>query len=253
MLHISPQGLPRPRCRGALGALPLLVLPVLNLLNFSRRAGACHLPADGPQALADSFRDRLHVVRPEVSRQGGEDGLTGSGGVGIGHRDTFRPLPVEDVEDVVVVGGDDTNDGQGGFIIRIRTLGAFPDCSGIHHPQGGEDHRDAEEAPGEAVGAGGVAVSVELLHPFFLAGEEVVEFLRLRERERKPDLRRVLQPFVEGLLSQRIEGFFQGAVAAVGGEAVQPLWRGVDAEEHEAREQAVFGIPDEGFDLFRRA
>lgn len=92
---ISPQGLPRPRCRGALGALPLLVLPVLHLHDISGFDGAGHLPADGPQALADRLRDRLHVVRPEVSRQGGEDGLTGSGGVGIGHCDTFRPLPVE--------------------------------------------------------------------------------------------------------------------------------------------------------------
>ena len=87
---------------------------MLHLHDISGFDGAGHLPADGPQALADRLRDRLHVVRPEVSRQGGEDGMTGGGGVGIGHRDTFRPLPVEDVEDVVVVGGDDTNDGQGG-------------------------------------------------------------------------------------------------------------------------------------------
>lgn len=167
------------------GRLQLPVFSVLDLLRFTGFDGAGYLPPDGPQALADPCSDGFHVVRGEVTGQGGEN------------------------------------------------------------------HGDAEEAPGETVGAGGVTVSVDLLHARFFSGEKVVEGFRLRQRESERDLRCLLQFLGKGSekLTGSVESLFKGSVAAVGCEAVLPLGRGVDAVEDEAGEEPVLGILDEGFDL----
>ena len=151
--------------------------------------------------------------------------------------------------------GYDADDLHRHIEVGIGTFHALLDRAGIHQPQGRQHHRDAEEAPGEAVRAGGVAVAVEFLHPVFLGREEFVELARLRERELEDDLWFLFEQLGEGREpgSEGVEGFLQGFIAAVGVESVEPLGRGVDAEEHKAGQQSVFRISYQRFHLLRRA
>ena len=171
---------------------------MLHLLYLAGFDGPGHLPSNGPQTFPDLFRHRLHIVGLEVAGQRRQDGLARRGGVGIGHGDALRSLPVQNVEDVVVVLGYDPDDLHRHIEVGIGAFHALLDRTGIHLPQGRQHHRDAEETPGKAVRAGGVAVAVEFLHPVFLGREEFVELASLREREPEDDLCFLLEQFGEG-------------------------------------------------------
>ena len=137
---------------------------MLHLLDLAGLDCPRYLPPNSPETLADLLGHRFHIVGLEVARQCGKDGLAGGGGVGIGDCDALWSLTVQDVEDVVVVRGYDPDDVHSHIEVRVGTFNRFLDRAGVHHPQGGQHHRDTEEAPGKAVGAGGVAVAVEFLH-----------------------------------------------------------------------------------------
>lgn len=209
---------------------------MLHLLYLAGFDGPGHLPSNGPQTFPDLFRHRLHIVGLEVAGQRRQDGFARRGGVGIGHGDALRSLPVQNVEDVVVVLGYDSDNLHSHIEVGIGTLHALLDRAGIHQPQGRQHHRDAEETPGKAMRAGGVTVTVEFLHPVFLGREEFVEHARLGERELKDDLGFLFEQFGEcrEADAEGVEGFLQGFVAAVGVESIEPLRCGVDAEEHKA-------------------
>ena len=141
--------------------LLLLVFSVFHLLYLAGLDRPGHLPPYGPQTFPNLFRHRLHIVGLEVARQRRQDGLAGRCRVGIGHCDALRSLPVQNVEDVVVVDGDDPDDAHRHIEVCVGTFHVFLDRSGVHHQKDGQHHRDTEKAPGEAVRAGGVAVAVE--------------------------------------------------------------------------------------------
>lgn len=141
---------------------------MLHLLYLAGLDRSRHLPPYSTQTFPDILRHHLHIVGLEVAGQRRQDGLACRGGVGIGHGDALRSLPVQNVEDVVVVLGYDADDLHRHIEVGIGAFHALLDRTGIHQPQGGQHHRDAEEAPGKAVRAGGVAVAVEfLLHRWF--------------------------------------------------------------------------------------
>ena len=250
----TPKGLPRTEARGSF-QLQFFVFAVLHLLDLAGFDGSGNLTPNRPETFPDIFRHRLHIVGLEVAGQCRQDGFPCGGGVGVGHGDALRSLAVKNVDNVVVVGRDDADDLHRHIEVRIRAFHGFLDRSGVHQPQGRQHHRDAEETPGKAVRAGGVAVAIEFLHTVLLSCEEFVELARLREREPEDDLWFLLEQFGEGREpgSEGVEGFLQGFVASIGVESVEPFGRGVDAEEHEAGQQSVFRISYQRFHLLRRA
>lgn len=142
-----------------------------------------------------------------------------------------------------------------GLKVHIGTFHALRDHTGIHHPERRQNHRNSEEAPGQAVGAGGVPVAIEFLHLDLLNLEVVVEPSGLRQRELEQNLGRAFQLLDKGreFLAQGIEGLLLRLVSAIGVEAVQPVVYGIDAEEYEARKEPVFRVVDEGLHLLMRA
>lgn len=136
---------------------------MLHLLYLAGLDRSRHLPPYSPETLADLLRHRLHIVGLEVAGQRRQDGLACRGGVGIGHGDALRSLPVQNVEDVVVVFGYDPDDLHRHIEVGIGAFHALLDRTGVHQAQGRQHHRDAEETLGKAVRAGGVAVAVEFL------------------------------------------------------------------------------------------
>ena len=190
---------------------------MLDLHDFTGLDRPRYLPPDCPQRLADLLGHRLHVVGLEVTRQSGQDGLAGGRRVGIGHGNALRSLPVQNVEDVIIMRGNDPDNFHRGIEIYVLAFDAFLDRTGVHHPQGGQYHRDTEKTPGEAVRAGGVTVTVEVLHPFFFQGEKVVELADLWQREPEQNLRFVLQLFRKRteLLADGIKSILQRFIAAV--------------------------------------
>lgn len=101
------------------------------------------------------------------------------------------------------------------------------------------------------MGGCGVEVAIEFLHSLFLAAEEVVELLLLDDGEVELDCWGLFKNLDEGgkLQSAAVEGLFEGCVLSTGAEAVEPLRGAVDAVEHEAAEESVFCVLDEGADL----
>lgn len=140
--------------------LTFFVFSMLHLLDLTGFDCPRYLPPYSPETFADLLCHRLHIVGLEVAGKRRQDGLAGRCRVGIGHCDALRSLPVQYVENVVVVDGYDADDGHRHIEVGIGTLHALLDRTGIHQPQGRQHHRDAQETPGKAVRAGGVAVTV---------------------------------------------------------------------------------------------
>lgn len=90
--------------------LTFFVFSVLHLLDLAGLDSTRYLPPYSPETLADLLGHRLHIVGLEVARHRRKDGLAGGGGVGIGDCDALWSLPVQNVEDVVVVFGYDPDD-----------------------------------------------------------------------------------------------------------------------------------------------
>lgn len=104
---------------------------MLDLHDFSGLDRPRYLPPDGSQGLADLLGHGFHVVGLEIARQRRQDGLAGGCRVGIGHGDALRSLPVQNVEDVVVVLRDGPDDGHRHIEIDIGTRDRSLDRSGV--------------------------------------------------------------------------------------------------------------------------
>ena len=76
---------------------------MLHLLYLAGLDRSRHLPPYSTQTFPDVLRHRLHIVGFEVAGQRRQDSLACLGGVGIGHGDALRSLPVQSVEDLVIV------------------------------------------------------------------------------------------------------------------------------------------------------
>ena len=104
---------------------------MLDLHDFSGLDRPRYLSPDGSQGLANLLRRRLHVVSLEVTGQRCQDGLVGGCRVGIGYGDALWSLPVQNVEDVVVVFRDYPDDGHRRIEIDIGTRDRSLDRSGV--------------------------------------------------------------------------------------------------------------------------
>lgn len=121
--------------------------------------------------------------------------------------------------------GDGLDDAECGVEVGICAFYFLWDFAGVHAAEGGEDHGDAEQCPGESVGAGVVEVSVEFFHSLLFFGEVVVEFLLLDEGEAEPYCGDVLEVLVESLYfgSEVVKDFFERVLGVVAGETVEPF------------------------------
>lgn len=82
--------------------LYLLVLSVLHLHHLPGLNRPRDLSPNRSQRLADLRSNILHILRLEVPRKCGQNGLAGGGRIRIGHGNSLRSLPVQNVENVVV-------------------------------------------------------------------------------------------------------------------------------------------------------
>ena len=105
------------------------------------------------------------------------------------------------------------------------------------------------------MGAGVVEVSVEFFHSLLFFGEVVVEFLLLDEGEAEPYFLNAFEVLVVSLdfCSEVIKYFLEWVLGVVARESVYPFVGGGEGVEDESAEESVFGVGDEGFDLFRGA
>lgn len=108
---------------------------MLDLHNLPGFDAPCNLPPYRPQALADSLRDFLHIISGEGAGERREYRFACGGGVGVGHGDALGAFPVEDVEDVVVVDGDDADDVQSGLEVGVGAFYPLRYRAGLHQPE----------------------------------------------------------------------------------------------------------------------
>ena len=110
---------------------------------------------DGAEGLAYLDGNSLHIIRGELTGKGIEYDCTCGCTVGVGSRNPFRALFVQYIEDVVVVVTQCADDSNRGLKILIGALYRVCESACVHHSKSGEDHCDAEEAPGETMGTCG--------------------------------------------------------------------------------------------------
>ena len=160
-------------------------------------------------------------------------GLDGSGDVGKG---------VVYADDVFQ---EDAGDVEGVFVIVFPAGEGFIEDAVFHHPEGGEDHGDAEGDKAQAADGGNnvhVAAEDGLVLEFLKDGVELVLLLLGKGEDY---IRSVLELCVkvEVFRAQAGKVFVDAAVSALGKDVV-PGDAGGKAVEDESAEKAVLGVRD---------
>lgn len=195
----------------------LLVSPFCQFLDLTVLNGTAYLSLDGAERFAELNREGLHVFSIEFVREVGQQDIACCGTVGLGDFDVFCDAVIEDVEDVVVVMGDCSDDGEGDVKVCIRAFDFFGNRASVHTTQCSEGHCNAQAGTGEAVCAGVVEVSVEFLYLLLFSCEVVVESLLLDDGEDEPDFADLGKMLVEILYlsSEVVKDFLQRTVCVV--------------------------------------
>ena len=160
-------------------------------------------------------------------------GLDGSGDVGKG---------VVHADDVLQ---EDTGDVEGVFVVIGPAGEGFFKDAVFHHPEGGEDHGDAEGDKAQAADGGDdvdIAAENGFILEFFKDG---VELVLLLIGEGEDDVGSVLKfsVEVEEFCAQVGKVFVDAAVSALGKDVV-PCDAGGETVEDESAEKAVLGVRD---------
>lgn len=209
--------------------------------------GAAYLTLYGAGGFAEFHGKSLHGFCGEGVGKAGEQDISGGGAVGFRDFRFFGNAIVEDIEDVVVVSGDYSDNGEGYAEIGVGAFDFLRSGASVHAPEGGEHHRDAQQRPRQAMCAGVVEVSVALFHLLFFFCEEVVEFLLLDDGEAEPYGCCLPEALVEAVhfFAEFVEDCFQWVVGVIAGEAVNLFVGGGHAVEYEAAQESVLGIWNE--------
>lgn len=231
----------------------LSILPQIHPLQQPFFRPFLDIPLGGGQRHSKPGGDVDEGLAVEFVRQGVQEELAADGLL-AGAGGPLRTCPGQVLEDAGGVLQEGLGDGHCGVEVVVQAFEVGAVGAIVHHPDGGEDHCDAESDEPEAAHGGDDFVSKEL-RVFPVDHAEVsIEGVFLGGREVEGDFTYFAQHVVEVVeLGAQAPEVVVGRAAVGFGEDVLPLQGGGEIVEHEAAEKAVLGIRDEVLDLLGRA